>query len=727
MYGNVTVNEDVKGDSEMSTQMEVSDGSMGCDGEDSNGGKQSNVQEECRVEEENQKKSSMNSEEGVGLSGDQEVIESGEAVNSEFAKDSNEVPSRVNDVSYAKTVTKSLGTDGNKLYTIPTSVNNKGEEVVVFDEEPVLEGCEKWKFCGMLYNVPLEAWSIKGISTISSRVGRPIMMDQMTSDMCKEGSGRLGYARVLIEVDAEKEYLEKIEINYVDSMKRVKMTKWVKVEYSWKPDRCNHCKVFGHNVRHCKDQQKKGINEANKEASTDENKIDSEGFVEVKNRKKKQANAVGSNNGIQGNKQGYKRNVLNIQQRYVVKQKMHEPKSKERDKVMAQGNSSATVNKDKKEDNMTPPSLKKIWNVGSKNMEELRKSANKYAVLSKEGNDKDLEDNVCHDDRLIVDRYILMKSMPPPEEKMKWTYDMKLYFKYRWDRVNRDDENSEEEDIIEESNAANSLVADEIGGELRQNDAKKFIQEEKVNMCAFIETHLKTKNIMKVGNKVFGDCDWDSNVQQTPSLELIPNKIRFYCTIVYASNTGAERRGLWKELIMQKQFVKNEPWVILGDFNVTLNVAEHSSGSSEKTMDMAEFNDTINTLEVEDIYKLKSVHAQVDKDPHDEKLRKEAASTLNEFVEASKDEMKMLKQKAKIKWLNEEDKITAFFHGILKSRRSKSRVDFIKDEAGISYEGDIVNDQFVKHFEKFFGKVDHNSSIDESIFKKLLSNEEAKI
>nr|GEY85575.1 zinc knuckle CX2CX4HX4C [Tanacetum cinerariifolium] len=47
-----------------------------------------------------------------------------------------------------------------------------------------------------LYNVPLEAWSIKGISDISDRLGRPMMMDQMTSDMCKEGSGRLGYARV---------------------------------------------------------------------------------------------------------------------------------------------------------------------------------------------------------------------------------------------------------------------------------------------------------------------------------------------------------------------------------------------------------------------------------------------------------------------------------------------------------------------------------------------------
>ncbi|GJR79973.1 RNA-directed DNA polymerase, eukaryota, reverse transcriptase zinc-binding domain protein [Tanacetum coccineum] len=59
-----------------------------------------------------------------------------------------------------------------------------------------------------------------------------------------------------------------------------------------------------------------------------------------------------------------------------------------------------------------------------------------------------------------------------------------------------------------------------------------------------------------------------------------------------------------------------------------------------------------------------------------------------------------------------------------KEIRSKSKVDFIKDEAGISYEGDAVNNQFVKHFEKFFRKVYHTSSIDKSIFKRSLSNEE---
>ncbi|GKB82107.1 RNA-directed DNA polymerase, eukaryota, reverse transcriptase zinc-binding domain protein, partial [Tanacetum coccineum] len=202
------------------------------------------------------------------MSGEQEEVASGEANNSgighvpctsdnyntdndtnaqfkEFAKESNVVNSSENDkhATYAQTVTKSLIDDGNNLFTIPASVNSKGEEVMLFDEELVMEGYEKWKLtdpevviekethCKIpvwirLYNVPLEAWSIKGISAISIRLGRPIMMDQMTSDMCKKGSGRLGYARVLVKVDAGKEYLEKIEINYVDAIKKVKMTKW---------------------------------------------------------------------------------------------------------------------------------------------------------------------------------------------------------------------------------------------------------------------------------------------------------------------------------------------------------------------------------------------------------------------------------------------------------------------------------------------------------------------
>ncbi|GKD28837.1 hypothetical protein Tco_1239615 [Tanacetum coccineum] len=431
--------------------------------------------------------------------------------------------------SYANLLTKSLIVDGNKLFTIPTSTNSKGEEVVLSDEELVMEGCDKWKLTvcgyfvgckmhvnvlkynsrriwtrfrlkdivvdademccfrfkdeeGMKYIIDQSPWiSIKGISAISSRLGKPLIMDQMTSDMCKVGSGRLGYARVLVEVDAGKGYLDKIEINYADAMKKVKMTKWVKVEYSWKPDRCEHCKVFGHTFKYCKSNQMNVRNESNKKAKINANSKDNEGFMEVRNRKNKHGTKLGMNNGTQGNKQGYKRNVMNIQQRYVVKQKLPESNSKEGDKgnsinVHDKGKSGETSNDSKRgsdlktrknkenAENKSTSSLEKIWNIGHKKIKEMRTSANKYVVLSEDMNTLEFDGDVFQDDRIIVDRYILRKMQPPPEEFQKWTYDMQQYFKYRWNYINGMEDSSDEEDIIEENNVANDLVADEIGG-----------------------------------------------------------------------------------------------------------------------------------------------------------------------------------------------------------------------------------------------------------------------
>ncbi|GKD32116.1 RNA-directed DNA polymerase, eukaryota, reverse transcriptase zinc-binding domain protein [Tanacetum coccineum] len=183
--------------------------------------------------------------------------------------------------SYANSLAGGMNSNNNDLFLIPTVMNNNGEKVVIFDEELVKEVSEKWKFivCGYLvgykmginelrynirrmwgryglkvsvvdadgmcyfkfknkegmnsvidqslwlFNIPLKAWSVKGISALTRRLGRPIKMDQMTVDMCREGSGRLGYARVLVEINVEDEFLDKIKINYVDGMMKVKSTK----------------------------------------------------------------------------------------------------------------------------------------------------------------------------------------------------------------------------------------------------------------------------------------------------------------------------------------------------------------------------------------------------------------------------------------------------------------------------------------------------------------------
>nr|GFA03365.1 hypothetical protein [Tanacetum cinerariifolium] len=168
-----------------------------------------------------------------------------------------------------------------------------------------------------------KSWSVRGISALASRLGRPIKMDQVTAEMCKAGVGRLGYARVLIEINAEDEFLDKIEINYVDEMRKVKSTKW-------------------------------------------------------------------GSNGVK--------------------------------------------------------SPSKVWNVGKDNVEELRKSANKYDVLS-EDEDHIEEDPFIHK-RLIVDKFIKKKIQPTCQETKNWNYDMVNYFKYQWEVVERKEkEDSEEEDV----------------------------------------------------------------------------------------------------------------------------------------------------------------------------------------------------------------------------------------------------------------------------------------
>ncbi|XP_071733503.1 uncharacterized protein [Rutidosis leptorrhynchoides] len=83
-----------------------------------------------------------------------------------------------------------------------------------------------------LVNVPLEAWSAKGrISTISSRIGKPMLMDTVTANMCQKGNGRAGYARVMLELDAKKGCVDEVDIHYYDAEQKTKVVKKVQVEY----------------------------------------------------------------------------------------------------------------------------------------------------------------------------------------------------------------------------------------------------------------------------------------------------------------------------------------------------------------------------------------------------------------------------------------------------------------------------------------------------------------
>ncbi|GJZ17124.1 RNA-directed DNA polymerase, eukaryota, reverse transcriptase zinc-binding domain protein [Tanacetum coccineum] len=106
-----------------------------------------------------------------------------------------------------------------------------------------------------MVNVPLEAWSTEGISALASSLGRPIIMDNMTTKRCKLGEGRMDFARVLMEFDVNKGLNEDIEIQYRDKNNNVKGSKHVKVKYAWKPESCSHCNVWSQSFKLWKERE----------------------------------------------------------------------------------------------------------------------------------------------------------------------------------------------------------------------------------------------------------------------------------------------------------------------------------------------------------------------------------------------------------------------------------------------------------------------------------------
>ncbi|PWA35942.1 hypothetical protein CTI12_AA604430 [Artemisia annua] len=216
--------------------------------------------------------------------------------------------------SYAKMVTKDTITVTKNLMFIAPKVNENGEETILFDEDIVKKdvlsgnilsvivnasGVNLFKFQNeigmnnvlnqgpwMVNNRPLfvQKWNpeIVLMKVEPTKLPLWIKMVNIPMEAWSVEVGRADYARVLVEVEAEKQMRSKIKIEYIDMNKCLKGIKVVKVEYDWKPECCSHCKVFGHtfemsNVRQrtekeIQEKRKNGENDRKKNGENDKGK-----------------------------------------------------------------------------------------------------------------------------------------------------------------------------------------------------------------------------------------------------------------------------------------------------------------------------------------------------------------------------------------------------------------------------------------------------------------------
>ncbi|XP_071699632.1 uncharacterized protein [Rutidosis leptorrhynchoides] len=259
---------------------------------------------------------------------------------------------------------------------------------------------------------------------------------------------------------------------------------------------------------------------------------------------------------------------------------------------------------------------------------------------------------------------------------------------------------------------------------------------------------------------------------------------QFYVSFVYGHNYYVQRRVLWCELGMHKRFVGDRPWVVMGDFNVSLRLEESSSGASNMTIAMRDFQECVDGAGLSDVNhiahpdfknvvtngwgleihgcrmyqvvkrlhalkkplrkltwlkgnlhvrvielraKLDAAQSDLDSNPHSVEHREVERATLSEYNSGVLEEELFLKQKSKIDWLRAGDCNSAYFHSVVRGRTHRARIQSILDENGILVEGSDVAKKFVNHFEKILGTSHDVNDLDRpgGLFRKVVSNEKA--
>ncbi|GJZ44710.1 zinc knuckle CX2CX4HX4C containing protein [Tanacetum coccineum] len=151
--------------------------------------------------------------------------------------------------------------------------NDSDGEVVVFDELLVKKGIERWNLNASGYFVryrmaPNDLRDLEGLNSVIDQGPwmvnkRPLIVQKWNHEIGMQmvehsklpiwvrmtevpleawsSDGISALASSLVEMNAEKEFKQTIEVQYRDKDNKVKGTKTVNVSYDWKPAACTHC------------------------------------------------------------------------------------------------------------------------------------------------------------------------------------------------------------------------------------------------------------------------------------------------------------------------------------------------------------------------------------------------------------------------------------------------------------------------------------------------------
>ncbi|CAI9274222.1 unnamed protein product [Lactuca saligna] len=493
-----------------------------------------------------------------------------------------------------------------------------------------------------IYNVPLEYWNGTGLSHIAWEIGKPLDVDAHTAKMCQEHWGRPAFMRVLIEMSAAKEWLKEVHVYSSD----------LTTGYGHKDSNCGILLATeASDLVNSKpdDQKKDGIKVDLMEvliASTKKVEDDKDGFQTVVKRNKginmgeKTKDGLGNKNqnsfqGQNGKNQG---NGKNTAGNSVGSQGQKGNNSVKNGNTFG-GNQ---WNKGKGVQGYNGKNQAANGRTNGFNFEQGQnsKSTNFSNKINNSGNDKGGNNfqGTPHAVSSHKDPNTNIEGGKNIGSGLKYVPKSGADFKIssNFDKI-LNVEKHQDPAIILSSNKFDVLK--DLEDDNQMGFSRRSIQgidldyldtiDQMEVIGAILESQVSSNKLNEKCDKISGDWKWianKGNVGHTfriilgwnPNFfdvnlidhndQVIHCKVSFpsnnkyvLCSIVYAANKYIERRGLWSSLVHHKGFVRDDPWIIGGDFNVTINPNESSAGSSKFTKGMVEFLECINVLEIQDI------------------------------------------------------------------------------------------------------------------------------
>ncbi|KAJ9535832.1 hypothetical protein OSB04_un001013 [Centaurea solstitialis] len=564
-------------------------------------------------------------------------------------------------------------------------------------EKPDLKKLPLWV---NLYGVPLEVWNVQGLSELASGIGVPLALDRATEERCIKQAGRAGFARVLIEVAADKSISNEIVclVPLLDGKSEKEII--VRAEYSWKPPRCSHCCLFGHSFANCVVRPLSDEEKVLKDKKDDrsDGKMD-DGFQLVGRRNR----VVGNNSkGVGGMGQQTGAKFGTNQRSGAKKEDGKEGKSQgavqgTSGQILNSGNSGVRGVQGQTTNGGSLGAQnrgERVWQV-KKNVSQQQRGSDRASGsvfekgqssgVKKEGvavnyngrrfgnrkQGQQVEGRGSAPLREVLEDVGVNKNRvgKPLGQRVEVRGNESLVDKNLEVRVvnnaiptnnvfdvlsNVDELNGVDMNVDKGSEQAEEWFEEGVGvgkdGNLNdlvwqfQKVAVDYYLEQGINPAPDIiqswnERQINYFNAVHNGEMVFEKEDapefmkppskWVSNNSVCDGRTRIiigwdPNKIIldvaavfsqvvhahifhieskrwFHCSFIYAANEVGIRRELWAQLVLHKEVVKLDPWVILGDFNVGLHPSDSSRGSSMVSVGMQEFRDCVNAIEMEDL------------------------------------------------------------------------------------------------------------------------------